>query len=274
MLSASFRSVGLAAALLTHTSLAPGQTDLERAWNILQIGANEKSSEKRTKAVQVLGLLPSNLKAVKFAEKALEDAAPEVRVAGAQALGEMQSKASIPKLKNRLQDKEPSVVLAVAHALLLLKDNDAYDVYYEVLTGERKSHKGLVAEQEEVLKDRKKLAEFGFEEGIGYVPFASIGYSAIKALTKNDASPVRAAAAKVLAADRDSRSGRALAEAAKDKNWLVRVAALDAIAQRGDPGLLGDAVRALSDNKVAVRYTAAAAVIRLSAVRARMAKGD
>jgi len=144
-------------------------------------------------------------------------------------------------------------LLAAAQALPVLHDPVAYEVYYEVLTGERKSREGLVSQGMETLKDRKKIAEFGFEEGIGFVPYADIGYSAVKAVTKDDTSPVRAAAAKTLTNDTDPRSGQALVQAVSDKKWMARVAALEAIAKRGDPQLLSGIVPAMSDKNEAVR---------------------
>ena len=144
-------------------------------------------------------------------------------------------------------------MLAAAQALPVLHDPVAYEVYYEVLTGERKSREGLVSQGMETLKDRKKIAEFGFEEGIGFVPYADIGYSAVKAVTKDDTSPVRAAAAKTLTNDTDPRSGQALVQAVSDKKWMARVAALEAIAKRGDPQLLSGIVPAMSDKNEAVR---------------------
>ena len=254
---------------LIATSLAGSvllaQTPQQKAWSILEEGANEKSPDKRSKAVRALGLVPHSPKAVQIAEKALEDERPEVRAA-ATALGLMPSGASISKLKNTLSDKETAVVLAAAHSLLLLNNNDAYEVYYAVLMRQRKNTEGLLAEGERTLKDPKKMAELGFEEGIGYVPFDGFGYAAIKQLRKDDVSPVRAAAAKVLAKDPDPRSAGALVQAASDKSWTVRAAAVDAIAERGDPSLLEDIVPAMSDHKDLVRYTAAAAVIRLSTI--------
>jgi hypothetical protein len=115
------------------------------------------------------------------------------------------------------------------------------------------------------LKDRKKMAELGFEEGIGFIPFAGIGWGAIKVIKKDDSSPVRAAAAKVLA--KDLATSEALAEAADDKSWLVRAAALDALGKRGDPLVLDTVKLYLFDEKVAVQYTAAAAVPRLMAIK-------
>jgi HEAT repeat protein len=226
----------------------------------------EKTSNRAT-AIRVLGLMPANAKAAKLAEEALNDESPEVRMAAAAALGDMKSRASIPKLRKALDDKDPSVALAAAHSLELMHDDAAYEVYYEVLNGERKSGKGLIASQKSILSDRKKMAQLGFEEGIGFIPFAGIGWGAIKAITKDDSSPVRAAAAKVLANDPDPATTEALADAVGDESWLVRAAALEALAKRGDPSVLRTVELSLSDEKDAVKYTAAAAVLRLTAIK-------
>src|SRR5437667_8175066 len=53
------------------------------------------------------------------------------------------------------------------------------------------------------LGDPKKMAQLGFEEGIGFIPFAGMGWKAIKEVRKDDSSPVRAASARVLAEDPD-----------------------------------------------------------------------
>jgi hypothetical protein len=248
-------------------------TPQEKAWGILTEGMEGKNTGERSTAVRVLGLLPGDAEAAELAEDALGDEKAEVRAAAATALGQMGSQRSVAKLEEALNDKETSVVLAAASSLVLLKDKRGYEVYYAVLTGQRKTGQGLVAEQMKTLKDPKKMAEFGFEEGLGFVPFAGMGYTAFKMLTKDDASPVRAAAAKMLTNDPDPASGEALGDACSDKSWRVRVAALDAIARRGDPKLLREAEGAMSDGKAAVRYTAAAAVIRLTAV-AEMRKGQ
>jgi HEAT repeat protein len=256
--------------LACGAAVALGQTPQQQAWGILQAGVNDTSTGKRTQAVRALGLLGANERAVEMAQKALEDKEPEVRTAAATALGEMDSTASIPKLRKVLSDNDPSVVLAAAHALRVLKDPVAYAVFYEVLTGQRKPGEGFVGQGMETLKDPKKAAKFGFGEAIGFVPFADIGYSAVKAVTKDDASPVRAAAANILASDPDPRSGDALLQAVSDKKWIVRVAALEALVKRGDPQLLSGIVPAMSDENGAVRFTAAAAVFRLSALAKAM----
>jgi HEAT repeat protein len=90
-----------------------------------------------------------------------------------------------------------------------------------------------------------------------------MGYEAFKTVTKNDSSPVRAAAAKQLAHDPDPGTAKALVRATTDKNWSVRGAALEAIAQRGDPSLVPQITAAMDDVKDVVRFTAAACVAHL-----------
>jgi HEAT repeat protein len=176
----------------------------------------------------------------------------------------MQAQHANLELQGALLDSEPMVALAAANSLLLLHDDVGYDVYYDVLTGEMRASKGLIKEQLEMLKDKKKLAKLGFEEGIGFVPFAGMGYEAFKTVSRNDSSPVRAAAAKQLAHDPDPGTAKVLVKATTDKNWAVREAALEAIAQRGDPSLLPNIAAALEDEKDVVRFTAAACVAHLS----------
>jgi HEAT repeat protein len=180
----------------------------------------------------------------------------------------MGAKSSIPALKDAIKDHDASVVLAAASSLRLLGDLDAYLVYYAVLTGQRKSGQSLIDEQKKMLNDPKKMAQFGFEQGIGFVPFGGLSYGVFKTLTKDDVSPVRAASAVALAKDPDPISGNALVVATNDNSWIVRAAALDAIAQRNDPELIVGIMHAMGDQKAEVAYTAAAAIYRLSRTEA------
>jgi HEAT repeat protein len=252
-------------ARLAHSNVR--QSPREQAWQLLESACTSDKSTNRATAILVLGLIPNNTRSARLAEKALTDNKPEVRSAAAAALGEMGSRASIPKLRAAFDDQDPVVVLAAAHSLDLMHDNSAYEVYYEVLNGERKARKGLISSQASLLHDPKKMAALGFEEGIGFVPFAGIGWGAIKVIAKDDASPVRAAAAKVLAKDPDPATTDALIDAAGDKSWIVQTAALEALAKRGDRSALRTVEKYMSDEKDAVKYTAAAAVLRLGAIK-------
>jgi len=81
--------------------------------------------------------------------------------------------------------------------------------------------------------------------------------------SKDDGTPIRVAAAKELATDRDSRIDAASGRACSYKKWSVRAAAVYAIAKRDDPALLNAITPVLDDKNDIVRYDASAAVLRL-----------
>jgi len=245
----------------------------EQAWQVLHDGLTENSGDKRAKAVNSLGLLTRNAEAEKAAVLALKDDKSNVRVAAASALGSMRAVHAQAELESALDDDEPAVVLAAANSLMLLKDLDsAYEVYYGVLTGTTRTSKGLIKEQLKILKNKKKLAEIGVEQGIGFIPFAGFGYDAWKTILKSDSSSVRAAAAKKLTHDPSPASAEALVAATQDNHWLVRAAALEAISERGDKTLLSKINLSLDDEKDDVRFTAAACVAHLSTLPGKRAK--
>jgi HEAT repeat protein len=249
---------------LAATSFVYATSAQQKAWKILEAGSAEKGAIKRAEAVRALGLLPRDARAAKMAEKALSDDNSDVRAAAAAALGEMHAEGSIPKLTVALSDKDPVVVLSAAHALLAMHNHKAYDVYYAILTGQRKGGRGLVAEQRAMLDDPKKVAELGVETGLGFVPFGGIGVSAYKLVSKGGSDEVRAAAAEVLAKDPDPESRDALLQALSDRSYAVRIAALKALSTQRDPRLLTQIEPCMDDDKDVVQYTAAAVVIRLS----------
>src|SRR5262249_32664264 len=189
----------------------------DEAWQILDAACAANKVTDRASATIALGLLGNNARARKLAEKALSDPKPEVRSAGAAALGEMGSRKSIPRLRKMLDDKDPSVALAAAHALHRMHDKSSYEVFYEILTRQRKGGKGMISDQMSTLSDPKKMALLGFEEGIGFIPFAGMGWRAIREVRKDDSSPVRAASARVLAEDPDPAITKVLEDQAGDK---------------------------------------------------------
>jgi HEAT repeat protein len=199
-----------------------------------------------------------------MAQNALADQSPKVRAAAAKALGAIRAVSSVPSLKAVLNDKEPAVVLAAAHSLYLLGDREeAYEIDYEMLIGERKAAYGFVESGMNELKNSKAVAKIGFETGLGFVPVGGAGYEVFKRANKDDRTPVRVAAAQELSADRNAKIGAALVIACSDKKGRVRAAAVDAIAKREDPTLLYAIMPVLDDKRDIVRYDASAAVLRL-----------
>jgi HEAT repeat protein len=244
----------------------------EDAWQVLQTACTKDKAISRSSAVRALGLITSNTRARKLAEEALVDNVPEIRLAAADALGEMNARTSIPKLRRALNDSDPTVALAAAHSLQLMHNRSAYQVYYEVLAGDRKTHKGLIASQIAALKDPKKIAKLGITGSMSFVPYGGLGWTAVNVIAKDDTSPVRAAAARALVDDPDPAAMKVLTDAAGDKSWLVRAAVLEALAKRGNPASLDTVQLYVYDEKDVVRYTAAAAVLRLTAIREANAK--
>ena len=260
-----------AAATLSIAQDATTQTPQQTAWTVLNAGLEDNSTDLRVRAARVLGELNGNKKAEDAALSALEnDKQPEVRAAAAQALGEMGAKDAKTQLHAAFQDTDPSVIIAAAHSLIQLGDDRGYDVYYAVLTGQQKTGTSLTDQQKKMLKDPKKMAALGVQAGIGFIPFGGLAMTGYKMITRDDTSPVLAAAALMLAKDPDPKSGEALADASATKDkWLVRAAAFDAIAKRGDPVLLKAAEAGLQDEKDQVRISAAGAVICLIDIQSR-----
>jgi HEAT repeat protein len=57
-----------------------------------------------------------------------------------------------------------------------------------------------------------------------------------------------------------------------DNNEEVRLASLDALAQRGDPRVIGRLAKNLNEDKSAVRYRTAAVILHLSRLGKRKTK--
>jgi len=241
---------------------------LDAAWSMLRQGSLDSSAERRAKAIQALGLITRNREAEAMAEKALNEPSSSVRSAAASALGQIGLPSSAPKLRSILNDKDINVVLAAANALYLLKDPAAYNVYYSLLTGERKGP-GLIQSQLQQLRNRKEIEKMAFETGIGFVPFGGAGLEAWHRIMQSPGMPVLILAVQRLATDPDPKSGDALVGACSNKHWQVRAAAVSAISRRGDPALMKALVPLLTDPDDTVRYDTAAAIIHLADVAHR-----
>lgn len=242
------------------------QSAQEKAWEILQTGLSDHDTGNRAAAVSALGLLQDNPQAIGLAEKSLSDKKPAVRAAAATALGEMGARRSIPLLKEAMRDKQGRVAFAAANSLITLGDPAGYEWFYEVLTGERKSGEGLIEEKKKLISDRKEVTLLLLGVAAGFAPYAGYGWMMWTELSHDYVTPVRVNAAKKLAGHRDPRIGEGLMRAASDKHWKLRVAAIRSIAHHDDPYLITSITMRLADKKAHVRYTAAAAVLRLSAL--------
>jgi HEAT repeat protein len=254
--------------LILLSAACCAQTVTNPGWSVLEAGLAQKSAGQRLAAVRVLGLISDDPHAVELAEAALKDKNSSVRTAAATSLGQMNVTGANASLKEALNDKNLPVVMAAAHALRLLNDPACYDVYYEVYTGERKNNSGMIAQEMHIIHNPKQLAQMGISEGIGYVPFAGIPWEAMQTIMKDRKSGAAARAALIaaLATDPEKRTGKLLVITSQNKNWVLRVAALEGIAKRGDSALLQGIEPRLSDSRREVRFAAAAAIIHLDDV--------
>lgn len=240
----------------------------EQAWPVLRAGLADTKTPNRRDAVKALSLITGNRTVERMAEHALQDSNPSVRSAAALTLGQLHARASIPALKEALSDKEISVVLSATYSLFLLNDKTAYGIYYAILMRDKKSSEGMIQSQLDRLKDPKQMTELGIQQGLGFVPFGGVGFDAYRELSKRNESPVRAVAARLLAHDPDPISEDALLQSAlADESENVRLASLDALAERGDPACSERLLQSLSDSKGPVRYRTAAVIIHLSSVK-------
>ncbi len=246
----------------TQSVLPPA---IDRAWTMLKQNVAASSGTDRANAVHALGI--AGLPTESMAEKALSDQDKHVRIEAAAALLQMHAISAKPKLRACLKDTEVQVVLACANTLYEFKDPAAYDVYYALLTGTRRSHESLLQSQMDTLKDRKQVEKMALEAGIGFVPYGGMAWQAIETITHNDGSSVLALSALRLANDPQSSTTQALEKYALDKHVAVREAAVQAIAKRGDASMINTVEVLLADDNASVRDDAAAAIIALSNAR-------
>ena len=131
--------------LLTGMASAQTQTPQQLAWSILQAGATNSNSQQRVTAVTALAAITADPKAVTMAEQALQDQNSDVRAAAATTLGTLKATSSIPALEQALKDTDPTVIISAAKALVGMNNEDGYNAYYAIATGQAKGGQGLVS---------------------------------------------------------------------------------------------------------------------------------
>ena len=265
MLRAISRFLTVVALVGSQVLLA--QVPAQTAWSILEKGRMSRNTKERVNAVRALEQLPGNAYAVELAEEGIKDKKPDVRAAAALTLGRLNSVRSIPLLKEALKDKSIQVDFAASNALLSLGDASGYTIYYQVLTGKRKSGEGPVEEQKRLVRDPKTMTLMVLDIAVGFAPYGGYSWAIFQVISKDYAGPVRIEAVEKLAKDPNLETVTALIKAAADKRWKVRTAALEVLAHRDDPRLLDTLASHFSDKKQAVRCIAAAGYIHLSSTK-------
>ena len=241
------------------------------AWLTINQGFGEGDANHRRQAIEAAGSVGAVPEAVKLVAKGLEDKEVLNRQTAAATLGQMGSQDAIPYLKNALEDK-PEVAFTAARALWNLGDTTGRTIFQEVLQGERPDGP---TKMQKMMKDAKKrlkpdqLALMGVSEVSGILGPAGIAIQAATEAMKeakgvSGGIPGRALAAEVLGKDSDPYALTLLEWALDDNNWAVRVAVCKALGERGNDGTIAKLQPMLNDDHHAVRYMAAASMVKLS----------
>ena len=101
---------------------------------------------------------------------------------------------------------------------------------------------------------------------------AAMGITVFEELRKDGSASARTLSAEALAKDTDPAILKVLEEALEDKNWLVRAGVVKALAMRGSRAAIPKVETMLEDKQDAVRYIAAAALVRLEGGPRKVAK--
>lgn len=243
------------------------------AWDVLKPGLVDTNPLNRRQAVTATGSVGLDPEAVRLVEAALKDNDSLIRATAAAELGEMKSRQSIPALKAALDDPAGEVGFAAAKSLWDMGDKTGRGFIEDVVAGQQNATdgglKGALHRADRLRYDPKAMAVLGAKEASGALlgPF-NIGVIAAEQVFKNGAVAVRMQALNLLAEDCDAQTFKLLEAASTDnKTWAEKAAAAKALGRCGNPDAIPKLEENLSNSNAAVRFMAAAAIIRLSEPR-------
>ncbi len=252
------------AAIADQGGAAP-PTD-ERCRDLLQQALDDKNPDTRKHAVSALSLAAGQF--VPALQLMLQDKDVEVRLAAVASLAEAKSHQAVAALRATLNDEVPEVGFAAAKALWTLHDTAGREAMLAILAGDNQTSSSFFSKQKRdavrMVHTPRVMLMFAMNKGLGFVPVPAfgLGIESMRALLTDSGVSGRAAAALMLASEKDQASLNALRDALKDSDWSVRAAAVHSLALRRDPRLKADLTPLLDDENEAVRLRAAAAWLR------------
>jgi HEAT repeat protein len=243
------------------------QSHSSKAWEALNRGLEDSNPAKRIQTIVAMSVIQGETQPVAAVEKMLNDKDSGVREAACTTLGEMRSRSTIPKLQRTLNDNAPEVAFAAAKALYAMGNATGREVLIAVVQGDQPDASGVIStsmrEMRLKLHDPKALIMLGIAQGAGFLGPFGAGVPIAERLMKDNQASGKTAAVLLLATDTTEGSKSSLRQALKDKNWTVRAAASHAVALRHVTAAYPDLTELLDDKRDEVRYSAAAAMIRL-----------
>lgn len=262
------------AALFLFATLLGAADDMSRkAEAILQQGLADKNPDTRKRAVAALSLAASREPWLSRLLAMLDDKDTEVRLAAVSAVSEIRSRAVAAALRKTLDDPVPEVSFAAAKALWTLRDDAGKRALMAVVAGESKTASGFLTKQRRdalrMMHTPRTALLFAARQGAGFAPIPGLGsgISSMQAILSDPGVSGRAAAALLLGQRNDPATLAALKQALTEKDASLRAAAVHSLALTNSASLRKDIAPLLTDEKDAVRLSAAAAYLRLSSVR-------
>src|SRR5580704_7315461 len=261
--------VRLAIALLISGTRLIAQPE-KTAWDVLKPGLVDTNPLNRRQAVTATGAIGLDPEAIRLVEAELKDHDSLIRATAAAELGEMKSRESFQVLRAALDDPAGEVGYAAAKALWDMGDKTGRGFIEDVVAGQQTATdggvKGALHRANRLRYDPKAMAVLGAKSASGALlgPF-NIGVLAAEQVFKNGAVAVRMQALNLLAEECDAQTFKLLeAAATDDKTWAEKAAAAKALGRCGNPDAIPKLEENLSNSNVAIRFMAAAAIIRLS----------
>ncbi len=243
------------------------------AWEVLKGGLAETNPDKRKQAVLALATIGPAPEVIDLLNESLRDKEIIVRQTAAAAIGENKIRGCMPNLRAALDDVG-EVAFTAAKALWDLGDRNGSGVLVDTYTGQSKKEPGMlesaVRDAKSKMRDPKKLAMIGVNEASGALlgPF-SMGITMAQEAMKDGGAAGRALAITTLSQECSPRAVELMYwSLGADHNNLVRAATAKAIGKCGDGDAVEKLMPLLAEGNVAVRYMAAAAVVRLSIAKA------
>lgn len=245
-----------------------------RSYEILKRGVESKEPAVRVETAVASSMIGSNRKVIAELESLLNDKEAEVRTAAVNALADMKARSSIPALRKTLEeDPVPEVAFASGRALYSMGDEEGTEALYEVFDRRMSGRSNAVRREARSFFSKfhtmKSSMLMIVTQGIGFVPVpgAGAGMTALTMLLSDPELSARANVVLLLGRKKSEESDELLRQALGDKDWTVRAASAQVIAQSGRLDLQDALLPLLDDPKEKVRFRAAGAYLHLSVLR-------
>ena len=239
------------------------------AWDVLKRGLMETNLDKRKQAVLAVASIGPAPEVIELMNLALRDKEVEVRQTAAAAIADAKLQQCLPNLQAALDDTG-EVAFTAAKSLWEMGDRSGRKVLLDVVTGELKDttgfFEGAVRDAKSKIRNPRSLTRMGVREASGALlgPF-SMGIFLAEDMMKDAGAPTRALAFTLMAQECEAYSVQLMEWALRgDKNNLVRAAAAKSLGRCGNLSTIPKLMILLPESSEAVRFMAAAAIVRLT----------